>query len=93
MVKMQVRSYALPSWVVPVAFLAALALIPFALMLALGLAAVAIGTSVVFALLPPAKAPQDRRPFGETGRLKGDAGSRPAIDADYEVKDENAKNE
>lgn len=91
MLKVQVQSYALPRWVIPVVFLAALALVPFALMLALGLGAMALGASVVLSLLPSAKAVKDPGRFGERGRSLRDAGSSPVIDADYEVKDENAK--
>ena len=93
MLKVHVRSYALPRWVIPVVFLAALALIPFALMLALGLGVLALGASVVLPLLFPSKPVKDPGRFGERGRSLRDAGLSPAIDADYEVKDENAKNE
>lgn len=93
MLKVQVQSYALPRWVVPVVFLAALALIPFALMLALGLGALALGASVVLSLLPPAKPAQDPRHFGEKGHSMKGPDSPQVIDADYEVKDENAKSE
>ncbi len=88
MLKFEVRSYQLPRWMVPVLALAALALIPFALMLALGVAALAVGVSVLRAFLPSGRVGGSPT----LGKAKGGSlkpGS--VIDVDYEVKDENEK--
>ncbi len=89
MLKFEVRSYQLPRWMVPVLVLAALALIPFALMLALGLAAAAVGLSVFRAFLPAGNRPMDPEILNPPARTSLKSGS--VIDADYEVKDENEK--
>jgi len=88
MMRMEVRSVQVPRWIVPVLILAALALIPFALMLALVVAGIAIGAAAVRLLLT---GPQ---PKGEGLQRVETQGSRPSlstsqvIDVDYEVKDE-----
>jgi hypothetical protein len=88
MLKFEIREAHLPRWMVPVLVLAALALIPFALMLALGLAAVAVGLTALRILLPPAKPPEREilKPRASSSLKPGSV-----IDADYEVKDENEK--
>lgn len=87
--KFEVRSYQAPRWIVPVLVLAALALIPFALMLALGLGAVAIGFSALRALLPPSEKRLGSESLERPRRTPLKPGS--VIDADYEIKDENEK--
>jgi hypothetical protein len=89
MLKFEVRSHQLPRWMVPVLALAALALIPFALMLALGLAAAAVSLSVFRAFLPTGNRPKDSKTLDPPARISLKSGS--VIDADYEVKDENEK--
>ena len=89
MMKLEFRSYQAPRWVAPILILAALALIPFALMLALGLAAAAIGVSTFRSLLPAADRPENPETLGARPHHSLRSGS--AIDADYEIKDENEK--
>ena len=89
MLKFEVRSYHAPRWIVPILALAALALIPFALVLVLGLAAAAIGFSAVRAFLPPTGKPLGPETLGKPSRTPLKPGS--VIDADYEIKDENEK--
>ena len=82
---MEVRSFRVPGWLGPLLVLAALALIPVALLLAVFAGVAALGVSVARALLSQA-------PPAEKGR--GPAlGSGPGevIEADYEVKDEHEK--
>ena len=88
MMRMEVRSAHLPWWVVPILLLAALALIPFALVLALAVAGMAIGVSVVRFLLT---GPQNRHEESQTFRTQDSRTHLPpsqVIDADYEVKEE-----
>jgi hypothetical protein len=89
--QIHVRSAQLPRWVVPLLILAALALIPFALMLGLALAAVAIGASALRVLLPSLRGPEVRStefPFSRADKRFSDPS---AIDAEYEVKDSDEK--
>lgn len=89
--QIHVRSAPLPRWVAPLLILAALALIPFALMLGLALAAVVIGASALRALLPSPGRPETRSPdFPFSGADKRFSDSS-AIDAEYEVKDSDEK--
>lgn len=87
--KFEVRSYQAPRWIVPVLALAALALVPVALALALGLAAVAIGFSALRAFLPPSGKNHGPEPLDRPSRMPLKPGS--VIDADFEIKDENEK--
>jgi hypothetical protein len=89
--QIHVRSAQLPRWVVPLLILAALALIPFALMLGLALAAVAIGASALRLLLPSPGRPEAQSadfPFSQVHQRFSDPS---AIDAEYEVKDSDEK--
>lgn len=89
MLKFEMHSYQLPRWMVPVLALAALALIPFALMLALGVAVLAIGVSVLRAFLPSSPGLGKAKNLESPQHVPLKPGS--IIDADYEVKDENEK--
>lgn len=91
MLKFEVHSTQMPRWIVPVLALAAFALLPFALMLALGLAAAAIGFSVFKAFLPPVEKPLGPESLERPARSSLKSGS--VIDADYEIKDENEKDQ
>ncbi len=89
--QIHIRSSQLPRWIVPVLILVALALIPFALMLGLTLAAVAIGASALRLLWPsPGKqeAGPKEFPFSKAEKRFSDPS---AIDAEYEVKDSDEK--
>ena len=89
--QIHVRSAQLPRWVAPLLILAALALIPFALMLGLAVAAVAIGGLALRALLPSAgksDAGSSSFPFSRADKRFSDPS---AIDAEYEVKDSDEK--
>ena len=81
----------MPRWVVPVLVLVALALIPFALALALVAGGIAVTAAVVRTFLPlsPKSFPNDS-PFEVKGKMF-DRGNSSVIDADYEVKEENEK--
>lgn len=87
--KFELRSYQAPRWIVPILVLAALALIPFALVLALGLAVAAIGFSALRAFLPPSGKNPGLGYLKKPSRVSLKPGS--VIDADYEIKDENEK--
>ncbi len=89
MMRLEVRSYQAPRWMAPILILAALALVPFALMLALGLAAAAIGISAFRLFLPAAGRSENPATFGSPPHHSLKSGS--VIDADYEIKDENEK--
>jgi len=89
MMKFEVHSYQTPRWIVPILILAALALIPFALVLALGLAAAAIGVSAFRLFLPVAGRPESPGTLGAPPPTSLKSGS--VIDADYKIKDENEK--
>jgi hypothetical protein len=92
MLKFQVQSYSMPRWIVPLLALAALALIPFALVLALGLGLLAVGASAFRAfLLPGGRSVDTRFEVGRPSKLN--PGSSNTIDADYEIKGEDEKNE
>jgi hypothetical protein len=89
--QIHVRSVPLPRWLAPLLILAALALIPFALMLGLVLAAVVIGASALRLLLPsPVKPGADsfEFPFSRNEKKISD---HSAIDAEYEVRDPHEK--
>ncbi len=82
--RMEVRSFQVPQWLSPLLVLLALALIPVALVVAVGFGVLAVGVSVVKAFLPSSPRPpimSSRSAFSEpTGHS--------AIDAEYEIKDE-----
>jgi hypothetical protein len=87
--RMVMHSFRAPRWVAPLLGLVALVLIPFALILALVLAGLALGVSAL-RLLFSGPGPDDspdrfERPV-DSRRISDDT----VIDADYEVKDENA---
>ena len=90
MMRVEVRSFQMPRWVVPVLALAALALIPFVLMLALAVGAVAIGAMGIRLLLSPASLDKEAFPRATHERKFSD---QSAIDANYEVKGENEKDQ
>lgn len=88
MMRFQVRTFAMPRWIGPLLALAAIVLLPFALMLALGLAALALGALVFRALMFPT----DKRPDSpsiDTSRSPAlGSNDSPILDAEYEVKEE-----
>ena len=84
--KVVVRSFQGPRWIAPLLILAVLALVPFALMLALGLAVLGLGVMALRTMLPgpgPEEGPMPLRVDPKAGKLD----SQNAIEADYEVKD------
>jgi hypothetical protein len=89
--KVHFQTFQAPRWAGPVVLLLILALIPFALMLAALLAAVAVGYSVVRFLSPSGRTPLENRSPGSRG-LDSAAPGGTVIDADYEIKDENGEN-
>jgi hypothetical protein len=91
MMKMEVRTFRVPGWLMPVLLLAALALVPFALMLALAVACAAIGISLLRSFLPPGDASVTTPPAFDRKDARGFF-EKPAIDAEYVVKEKNEKN-
>ncbi len=88
---MQIHTYRAPGWIIPVLVLLALALLPFAMALALAVGAAALGATAIRYLFLPARGSPDsnhQRMMHGPGRIVSNA---PAIDADFEVKDENEK--
>jgi hypothetical protein len=86
-----VQSFQAPRWIVPVLILVALALIPFALMLAVTLLGVAVAATAFRALLSPAPEANPKNhsfPKGQLAELN--PGSK-VIDAEYEAKDQDEK--
>ena len=91
MMRVQVQSFRGPRWLGPLLVLIALALLPFALMLGLAVMALVIGASVVRLFLPmPGNKAMENQTSAVPGRRVSDSSSS-AIDAEYEVKDENEK--
>ncbi len=82
--RMEVRSVQVSRWLAPLLLLLALALIPLALMVAVGFAALAIGTTVVRAVLPSSP----RSPVIQARSVESSIEPNSAIDAEYEIKDE-----
>jgi hypothetical protein len=92
MMRLQVQSFQLPRWVVPVMILVALALIPFALMVGVALTAVALGFSALRLFLPSSSPANFGPGFDGQTRIKNDRPAPGVIDAEYQVKDEDGKN-
>ena len=89
--RFQVQTFRAPRWLGPVLVLIAMALLPFALMLGLAVMALVSGASVLRLLLPPVgKWAMQGRQDSTSGRSIIEPGS-PAIDAEYEVKDDHEK--
>lgn len=89
--QIHVRSIQAPRFLVPLLILAALALIPFALMLGLGLAAVAIGVSALRILLPSPEKLEVGSAKTAFSRVEKRFSDPSAIDAEYEIKDSDEK--
>ncbi len=83
--KVQVRMFRGPGWIVPALVLIALALLPFALMLAAGLAFLAVGAAALSALLPGARRPLPENDYSPRSRKLKSGPEAGVIDADYEV--------
>ena len=82
--RMEVRSFQVPRWLAPLLVLLALALIPLALMVAVGFAALALGATVVRAFLSSSSRP----PIVQSHSVEAKGVSHEAIDAEYEIKDQ-----
>jgi hypothetical protein len=89
--QIHVRSVQVPRWLAPLLILAALALIPFALMLGLALAAVVIGASALRLLLPAPGKPAANSFEISLSRNNKKISDHTAIDAEYEVRDSDEK--
>jgi len=92
MMRLQVQSFQVPRWVVPVVVLIAVALIPFALVLGLALTAAAVGFSVLRLFLPASNPTAFGQGSNSQTRIKNSASASNAIDAEYQVKDEDGEN-
>lgn len=88
MMRMEVRSVQMPRLIVLVFILAALALIPFALMLALVMAGIAIGAAAIRLLLTGPQLKGEGFQRVETQDSRPPLSTSQVIDVDYEVKDE-----
>jgi hypothetical protein len=83
---MQVKSFQVPVWLAPVMVLFALAFIPVALMLAVALGVLAVGTTVIRAFLPSSQtSASPQSVFSPRESKKSDV---QAIDVEYEIKDQ-----
>lgn len=90
--RLQVQSFQMPRWVIPVMILVALALVPFALVLGLALTAVALGFSALRLFLPAHNSSHFGPASNGRTRIKSDGPASGVIDAEYQVKDEDGKN-
>jgi len=88
-IQLHVRSFRLPGWVVPVMFLLALALLPFALLFAVGLGVLALGAGLLGALFRGPSGPT--LGAGKRGSVDVRGRGTKVIDVEYEVKDRDAK--
>ncbi len=79
------KTFRMPSWLAPVLLVLALVLVPFALMLALGLGALALVGGLASAILPNRRM-ETRAKTSET--VLPAANNERVIDAEYEVRDE-----
>jgi hypothetical protein len=83
--RIMVRSFQAPRWVVPVLFVAALAILPFALLFGLVILGLVLGGSLIRLFLPGSPSPSvNVKSQNASGYLRSSV-----IDADYEIKDEN----
>ena len=86
-----VRSFNTPKWIGPLLLLAALALIPFALLLALSFAALAAGFFMVRTLILPHRSQKLRgRPAPDIPQRSLNVSSQ-ILEAEFEVKDAHEK--
>lgn len=85
--QMEVRSFQVPRWLTLVLGLLALALIPIAMMIAVCVGALALGTTLIRAFVPsiPSSKPDSRPAFRSKDSSVLSQSS--AIDVEYEVKD------
>jgi uncharacterized protein (DUF58 family) len=88
--RMVMHSFQAPRWVAPLLVLIAVALIPFALILALALAGLALGVSALRFFLSGA-APVDSGPVLRRDSSSQRISDSSVIDADFEVKNESDK--
>jgi hypothetical protein len=89
--RMEVRSFQVPRWLAPLLVLVALAFIPIALMFAVALGVLAVGTTMIRAFLPSSQSTpvsHQRSVFSSLESKKSDVS---AIDVEYEVKDSHEK--
>jgi len=88
--RMEVRSFQVPRWLAPLLVLLALAFIPIALMFAVALGVLAMGTTVIRAFLPSSQ-PSVSHQSSVFSSLESKKSDLSAIDVEYEVKDSNEK--
>ena len=88
LIRMEVRSFRLPPWLAPLLILAALALIPFALMLAFAVAGVAVLAGAARLFLPAPQGSSPKKPPFSSGESHKKFSEPSAIDVEYEARDE-----
>ncbi len=92
-----VRAYNLPRWLGPLVGLAVIALIPFAVMLALALAGLSLGYLVIRSLLPSPGNPKTAFPVTGSNdpsqRLHSAHPSPQVLDAEFKVKETHEKDQ
>ena len=87
--KLQVRTLQAPGWLLPLVFLAGLALIPVALFIALAVLGLALTGALFRALLPSAASSAASQPFPRPGRPS--VPRQGVLDVEYEIKDDHEK--
>jgi len=87
--RMEVRSFQVPRWLAPLMGLLALALIPIAMLMAVCVAALALGTTLIRVFLPVSISSQNSK-SRPAFRSKDSSvlSKQSAIDVEYEVKDQ-----
>ena len=91
--KVEIRTFKSAGWIVPLMLLIALVLLPFALMLALALMTAALGAAVFRALLSSTQGDVIGSDARSTRKLGHPTSGPSIIDAEYEVKEKDEKNE
>jgi hypothetical protein len=89
--RMEVRSFQVPRWLSPLLVLLALAFIPIALMFAVALGVLAVGTTVIRAFLPSSQPPSVSHQHSVFSSLESKKSDLSAIDVEYEIKDPHEK--
>jgi hypothetical protein len=90
MMKVQMRTFRMPGWLLPIFVLLGLALIPIAFFLALALLGLALGSVLVCALLPSVH-PHEKNENIFSKKHHSQFSDKSVLDVEYEVKDDHEK--